>query len=74
MIASSHAFVRPHGIEYLPQEKGRHADDSLLISWLPETIQLEVLNMIQLGYRIPEEVLGFSEMAEVWVPPFPVSF
>lgn len=67
MVASCAAFGMPKGIDYLPWEKRKHQDDEVLVSWLPANIQHLLLDILQAGRRIPEEVLGPKEFAGIWI-------
>lgn len=66
MLISLKQLGYPEGIEYMVKEQRNDQNDDSLISWLPNEIQREVLQLIRAGRRVPEEVLGPDEMLDVW--------
>jgi hypothetical protein len=66
MLISMQRLGYPDGIEYLSKEQRSDPSDEPLISWLPNEIRENVLQLIRAGRRIPEEVLGPDEMREIW--------
>ena len=66
MLESSRRFGFPDGIEYKTVERRDELGDETLIAWLPNDIRVNILNIIQAGRRIPEEILGPTEMLRVW--------
>lgn len=66
MLNSLKQLGYPGGIEYMAKEQRNDPNDESLISWLPNEIHQEVLQLIRAGKRVPEEVLGPDEMREVW--------
>lgn len=43
-----------------------HKVDDAVVTWLPEGIRADVLRILHMGRRVPEEVLGPEEMRAVW--------
>jgi hypothetical protein len=37
-----------------------------LVAWLPEDVRANILTIILAGRRIPEEILGPTEMSHIW--------
>jgi hypothetical protein len=72
MIVSIRQFGYPEGLEYQDKERRSDPDDEELVSWLPEDVRRECLDMIQAGKRIPEEALGPDELQSVWQEVFGV--
>lgn len=66
MLQSVMQFGYPEGLEYQPKERRIDVGDEALVAWLPEDVRGDVLNIIRVGRRVPEEVLGPDELQQVW--------
>jgi hypothetical protein len=66
MLESVHRFGHHQGLYYREKEKRRDPSDAMLVAWLPEDVRLEILEVLQAGRRIPEEVLGPDELLQQW--------
>lgn len=66
MLKSCSLLGRPLGLKYHSWERRIHPDDERLVSWLPEDLRTQVLDILRNGHRIPEEVLIGEVMRQVW--------
>lgn len=66
MLESIRRFGYPDGMEYRNNEQQSELSDETLTAWLPEDVRANILTIIRAGRRIPEEILGPTEMLHVW--------
>lgn len=64
MLQAVRQFGHPLGFPYKAKKTAK--DDKALVTWLPIDVRPDVLKILSTGHRVPEEVLGYGEMLDVW--------
>jgi hypothetical protein len=64
MIQASRNFG--HSLGLLNEKQDSDKNDEFIITWLPADIRQEVLIILRARRKIPEEILSYDEMQELW--------
>jgi hypothetical protein len=64
MLQASQNFGHPFGLPYETNDSDKH--DEALVTILPVNVRCAVLDILGKGRRVPEEILSFDKMSNLW--------